>query len=161
MAIKPKRQLNERRSIDPWVIYFLIHGHVPKDAPEINRYSAFQLESDAQRQRNIWDDVKSDLLKKFIKDHPCCRPWAWWKLDTPERRQQTGGSGDGWTPGMAMDYEGLPKYWQLDWNKENPPTFESEAAYLERHGLLSPVERGFLTKHSELLEPELIEFDES
>lgn len=81
-------------------------------------------------------------------------------MDAPEPRQQLSVSGNGWTPGMAIDSEGLPKYCQLDWDKKNPPTFESEAAYLSRHGLLTPVERGFLEKNPELLEPKQLEFDE-
>jgi len=36
---------------------------------------------------------------------------------------------------------------------EDPPRFESEAAYLERHGLLSPAELRYLEKHPELAEP--------
>jgi len=42
----------------------------------------------------------------------------------------------------------------------NPPIFESEAAYLERHDFLTPTEKTYLKKYPELLEPEKIEFDE-
>lgn len=40
----------------------------------------------------------------------------------------------------------------------DPPRFESQAAYLNRHGLLTPAELAFLEKHPDLLEPEKIEF---
>ncbi len=43
---------------------------------------------------------------------------------------------------------------------ENPPTFESETAYLERNGLLTAGEKIYLKKHLELLEPEKVEFDD-
>ena len=42
----------------------------------------------------------------------------------------------------------------------DPPTFESEAAYLSRHGLLTKEEKAYLKKHPELLEPEAVVFDE-
>lgn len=40
---------------------------------------------------------------------------------------------------------------------DNPPIFESEAAYLERHNLLTEAEKKYLAKHPEHLEPEKIE----
>lgn len=45
-------------------------------------------------------------------------------------------------------------------NPENPPCFESIAAYLLRHNLLTPFELKHLEKHPELLEPEKVEFEE-
>jgi hypothetical protein len=43
---------------------------------------------------------------------------------------------------------------------EDPPTFESETAYLQRHGLLTPAEVRHLAAHPELLAPEPVVFDE-
>lgn len=48
------------------------------------------------------------------------------------------------------DFEGLA----IDPN--DPPTYESQAAYLQRHGLLTKDERAHLGKNPELLEPEAI-----
>lgn len=45
------------------------------------------------------------------------------------------------------------------YDKNNPPIFESEAVYLERLNLLTPIEKVFLTEHPELMEPEIIEFE--
>lgn len=42
---------------------------------------------------------------------------------------------------------------------ENPPVFESETAYLQRHGLLTDAEKKFLEKHPELMDPEKIEIE--
>ncbi|MRR56372.1 MAG: hypothetical protein EG822_18045 [Deltaproteobacteria bacterium] len=42
----------------------------------------------------------------------------------------------------------------------DPPTFESEAAYLSRHGLLTKEEKAYLKKFPKLLEPEAVVFDE-
>jgi hypothetical protein len=42
----------------------------------------------------------------------------------------------------------------------DPPTYESEAEYLRRHNLLTPAEIRHLEIHPELLEPEVVTFDE-
>lgn len=67
--------------------------------------------------------------------------------------------------GRSKDIHGKPigtKYKEGDFkgvaiDPNDPPTFESEAAYLDRHGLLTPEEKRHLEKHPELLEPEEIE----
>ena len=42
----------------------------------------------------------------------------------------------------------------------DPPEFESEAAYLQRHDLLTPQEKKYLASHPELLEPEKVTFED-
>jgi hypothetical protein len=54
---------------------------------------------------------------------------------------------DGDFEGIAIDPDDLP-------------TFESEASYLQRHGLLTPEEKKYLAKHQELMEPEKIKLEE-
>ncbi len=65
--------------------------------------------------------------------------------------------------GRAKDIHGKP----IGNNKEgdfeglaidptDPPTFESQAAYLKRHGLLTTEEKRHLGKHPELLKPEAV-----
>jgi hypothetical protein len=46
-------------------------------------------------------------------------------------------------------------------DENNPPVFESEAAYLARHHLLSDSEKKHLVMHPELLEPEIVEIFEA
>jgi hypothetical protein len=45
-------------------------------------------------------------------------------------------------------------------DSEDPPTFESEAAYLDRYGLLSETEKRWLEKHPELMGPEVVTNDD-
>ena len=45
-------------------------------------------------------------------------------------------------------------------DRNDPPTFESEAAYLQRHDLLTPQEKKYLASHRKLLEPEIVAFDD-
>lgn len=47
------------------------------------------------------------------------------------------------------------RYWEFDAPGERLPG-ESQAAYLDRHGLLTKEEKTYLRKHPELLEPEAI-----
>jgi len=62
---------------------------------------------------------------------------------------------------------GIPESWVDEFFKkegfagevidpENPPTFESETAYLDRHGFLSIEEKKYLAKHPEKMEPEIV-----
>lgn len=118
----------------------------------------FGLAGSEDRLKVVWDTVKTKLLRDWIKEHPCSRPFAFWLL-ADERRKKISGSG-GWTCGMMIDAEGLPKYWQLEWNKNWPQNFESQAAFLKRNGLLSDTEKAYLEKHPGLLKPERIEFEE-
>ena len=51
-----------------------------------------------------------------------------------------------------------PTFAEID--DADPPVFESEAAYLRRHRLLTPAERVHLKAHPELLVPEVVVFDD-
>ena len=37
--------------------------------------------------RHAWDDLKDRLLVEWIDLRPCCRPWAWWRWDSPSPYQ--------------------------------------------------------------------------
>ncbi len=132
---------------------YLLSGERKNSDAEI-----FRLAASEDRLQAAWDTAKDEILRKWIKEHPCTRPFIFWLLAT-EKRKKVSGSG-GWRPGMAIDTDGLPKYWQLSWSKKTPPSFESQAVYLERHKLLSESEQIYLKQHPELLKPEKVEFDE-
>jgi len=53
----------------------------------------------------------------------------------------------------AGDFKGVP----ID--PDDPPTFEAEAVYLERHGLLTTAERAYLKKHPKLMKLEKVTED--
>ncbi len=63
-----------------------------------------------------------------------------------------------WPPGSGHYKEGDFKGVAIDPN--DPPQFESEAAYLRRYGFLSEAEKKYLARHPELLEPEKLTFEE-
>ena len=70
-------------------------------------------------------------------------------------------------PGRAKDIHGNPigtRYHEghfkgLAPDPDDPPVFESEAAYLQRHDLLTESEKEYLKSHPELLEPEVIDLE--
>ena len=71
------------------------------------------------------------------------RPSMWWFAEAPAPRRQVGGIGvPAWIeqPAIMPEYAlGIPASWA--WiDPRDPPAYESQAAYLRRHGLLAPSE---------------------
>jgi hypothetical protein len=99
----------------------------------------------------------------------------------PELRLRLGGIGDPEFEHLAVVPEieyGLPVYFLDNWSvlyynhapgsftgkaidPLDPPRYESQAAFLERHGLLTAQEQKYLEKAPELLTPETITTDEA
>lgn len=165
--VREKRKMkNHIGNID---IYFLEHGTV-EGGPAHDDFELF-LKTD-EEWKNLWTEQRDKILESWIREHPCSRPWAWWKFDAPEPRRRIGGVG---TPShevlsVAPCYEfGLPTGWigefeerhfenckGLGINVNDPPIFESQATYLNRHGLLTESEKKYLQRNLELLESEKI-----
>jgi hypothetical protein len=114
--------------------------------------------------RGYGDALRPSL--EWIKESPGTRPSVWWTVESPEPRRRLGGTGQ---PGSRHMYHGVPASWSWPLPAEyvgkfiggpppcdpnDPPTFESQATYLRRHGLLFPGERDRLT--AEDFEPEPI-----
>lgn len=114
----------------------------------------------------LWEAHKADVLAEFIRKNPGRRPALWWEFDSPEPlRRRLGGTGDpvhGVPPrcGIPAEWEAPPwpgrqgGPWGTPPNPRDPPRFESQAAYLDRHGLLTPAERRKLTAAD--FEPEIL-----
>jgi hypothetical protein len=133
----------------------------------------YSLQGDAARQacglsaRELVERYGDQFLAEYIADHPGQRPHWWWAFNVldngqPLRRQRIGGVGV--THGDDHFSYGIPTGWvtRMDQTEErtwpgkpfhpgpavdpaNPPIFESQAAYLDRHGLLMAGERKRLT----------------
>ena len=148
-----KKQIARKRKtvISDNVRNFLLTGERAKGDVKV-----FKLAQSPKQIRAVWAAVRNDILPEFIRDNLCIRPYAFWIAEAPERRRKVAGSGDGWTPGTAMDSDGTPKYWQIDWDKNDGPCFESQALFLKRHGLLTTTEKQYLKEHKELLQPDQI-----
>lgn len=132
--------------------------------------ATFTMLGDAHQLRTVWSTVGRQFLADWVQAHPCTRPWPWWELEAPEPRRRTGGSGVALHSVLAV----APCYrWQIPtaWvrrdhakllgvgpavDPEDPPRHESQAAYLQRLGLLSTEERHYLSTHPELLTDEIL-----
>jgi hypothetical protein len=125
--------------------------------------SSLALESSRVLAARVWGAHREQLLRWWIRARPGTRPWAWWALEAPpadgeahrawpqcDPRQRAGGTGvavrDRYPCYLDGGGWGLPVSWiAATLDPADPPRFESEPAYLRRHGLLLPPERRRLT----------------
>jgi hypothetical protein len=119
----------------------------------------------------LWREFEAQLLNSWVLDRPGSRPRLWWRHIAPEaRRERLGGIGCPiWEAGLAYApafTRGVPRHWLARehlriWpeitappvDPADPPTFEAEATYLRRHGLLLPGERERLSRSGFRPEP--------
>lgn len=132
---------------------------------------------DDEKVKAAWESVGADLTAECIKRSPGSRPWAWWRFDAPEPRRRVGGRGTlrnevfaGWKIALVF---GVPRHitnWingadvrvgadAIPLDPKNPPTFESQATFLRRLGLLVSGEERRITAAA--WEPEAIVFEAS
>src|SRR5262245_43132117 len=114
----------------------------------------------------LWPSVRERILEDWIRERPGTRPSYWWLHDAPdmavaelvdhgwdcasfapklkEPRLRVGGVEqtvwERFPAVVPVFVRGIPKDWDSV-DPTNPPRFESESAYLDRHGLLDPGER--------------------
>jgi hypothetical protein len=103
----------------------------PAEVPKLRLFVDYLLKAD-------WEAVRDELLEAWIQREPGTRPWAWWRFEMPkdkrgqpDYRRHVGGSG---REGAFVQDFGIRGC--FDCSATNPPLVESEAAYLQRHGLL-------------------------
>jgi hypothetical protein len=154
-----------RPDVPAWLIDdFFTRGDYPSDD-----FDAFLLadvihEAPRQQLEALWAAHREHVLAAWIRQRPGTRPYAWWVFDAPradepwpwwrertcDPRQRVGGTGQAWRDrprdphGAYFDPGafGLPTTWEPEsFDPSDPPLFESEAAYLERHALLAAGER--------------------
>jgi hypothetical protein len=99
----------------------------------------------------LWAQHRAEVLEYWTAARPGSRPSGWWRWDAPGLRQRVGGVGEPWQ--VRDTAYGVATIWNIGrhqnlWanpppapDPSNPPTCESEATFLDRHGLLLPGER--------------------
>jgi hypothetical protein len=114
--------------------------------------------TDYDEMRRAWEELRHELLPRFIAEHPGQRPFAWWKFDAPERRQRTDNVVHGFddrvrrkhVEDVARKYPGFKGVaYKLYYGRPGclcvrddfTAQYETEAAYLHRLGLLTDAER--------------------
>jgi hypothetical protein len=122
--------------------HFFLHG---------NRYN--RAGSNAE---SLWLSAADEIVTAWIKEHPGTRPACWWRYSAPRTPDQTGAhrfprvetrlvlSGHAVNAHATAGAYGVP---QLHMRRRRLPVplVESQAAYLQRHGLLTASETSRLT----------------
>jgi hypothetical protein len=88
-----------------------------------------------------WHRVRRDVLADWIAKRPGTRPLAWWRYEAPAPMRRIV-QGAGHPPGGDPLLYGWPENLR---DRSNHVAIESEAAYLDRHGLLAPEEKAALS----------------
>ena len=108
--------------------------------------------------REMWQRYRDEVLVDWVEQLPGIRPHQWWFFEAPraplgtlpgwwcdgkisDPRRHLRGSG---RPQLISQVCGVATTWH-GVDEGNPPFVESQAAYLERHGLFLPGERDRLT----------------
>jgi len=90
--------------------------------------------------RAAWESIAEEICDHWQADFPGTRPPCWWTYSAPEqsRRQLSGGGQPAWIEFAMVPFFhcGLPQAWD-GFKPDDPPTFESQASFLQRHGLLA------------------------
>lgn len=154
MPRKPYKSVQKKANED-WMVEVLLLGYCMTAKGEKNYRRGLTVWDPPLP---VWADVEAELLPGWIKEHPCTRPWAWWKEAAQgSPRLRTGGSGR--RERNAPFEFGVPSdVWWKDVDPDNPPVYESQATYLQRHGFLTEAEKKWLAQHPEALEPEDVKY---
>jgi hypothetical protein len=108
---------------------------------------------------DLWDRHGKAIVAQHIKAKPCTRPTGWWYCEGPqEYRRMVAGKGSG---EHGPSRPGVPYWMRIQCfekiDADDPPMVESAAAFLKRHGVLTPTELKHLDLHPELLNPVVCE----
>jgi hypothetical protein len=149
-----RKRIRRQSQAQPWQTEFLLYGYytLPSGKRSIIKTLLY-----GEAPLPNWEDVRGELLPAWIKEHPCTRPFSWWEEEAPEARRRAGAS----EPEQCLYLKfGVPasSTWWAGINPDDPLAYESQAAYLQRHNLLTTAEKKWLAQHPEALEPERIEY---
>lgn len=160
MPTNRKKIVRHRRApVSGCIEAYLLYGTAPGPDEE-GTFELFILRRDKKKLKAAWEGARERLLTEWVKQSPGTRPHGWWLFDAPRDpeamkgtawegtlpipRRRIGGKGTAMSevfPGIIPRYErGIPSSWHTI-DEEDPPEYESEAAYLERHGLLTETEK--------------------
>ena len=153
LATRPKLEISDG-------LWAYLNDQAIPDGDSETKFAIILLEAgDCEALRELWGRARGEVITGWLRDHPGTRPAVWWRLDAPRQLLGTHGgcffdgklqqprkqlSGAGCDASAISAYmpsykSGLPKCW-AGREEGDPPVFESQAAYLQRHGLLTPHE---------------------
>lgn len=138
-------RLRQRRAIREYLPGHresLLHGHTFRAAPGFDNIDDdifAPIDAACPAVKQAWVDLRAELLPEHVRGCPGTRPWGWWQFDAPERlRRVLGGTllpirDDQVAFGRTKVFSGA--------NINDQPVWESQPAFLARHGLLTDTER--------------------
>jgi hypothetical protein len=115
----PLRRTTAKRNksqLSPEVKQYLIDGIIPDSIED--EWLFFSLSTDMEALRDVWEEVKDEVLKEWIGDYPGTRPWCWWRFEAKEQRARVGGRGDALQDKLNYKPQfsfGVPVGWVNDW----------------------------------------------
>ena len=115
--------------------------------PSETRWSVFSFLNDPSAQKTYWTANRAEILRDWIKARPGSRPQAWWDFDAPGYRQRltTKGPSNEALRECSTNDAGIPCHYDDPHEiEQDRPIFESQAAFLERHGLMTQTEKSRL-----------------
>lgn len=163
MPTKRQRRSHRRRQpITPTAVAFLNDKPMPDDGNEWEdsalRYNHAALSADLWQggcAAVLWAEHGTEVMVAWVKARPGTRPSQWWRFSAPrqadqghgrrhwpliETRQHVSGTGTVDDRQNCARY-GVPRFDYQSRPPRKPRIIEAQAAYLDRHGLLSGEER--------------------
>lgn len=138
----------------PWQTEYMLTGYYMTRSGEKARTKVYTVWGDGFDAKISWPQCRDELLPGFIREFPCQRPFSWWDYDAPEPRRRVGGTGGISESRYSTEFgTPAPNTWWAGINPDDPPTFQSQSSFLQRHNLLTAPEQKFLKQHPELLKP--------
>lgn len=150
--------------LDPTAVFMarINDAPLPEGADELDEYDYHYCASQGHHQHKqfvaLWMAQREEVLAGWIHSSPGTRPSTWWVLDAPRLTEIPPGYG-AWVlrhaihlrarvGGQGRPYNkvntgsnapfGIPSHWSPEgFDRNDPPTFESQASYLRRLGLLA------------------------
>jgi len=174
MSAKPENPLRRNTTPPAWKLRFFEVGILDR-IPEFDAYYIgsdwlYHMALDPDPVKIEWVRSRKKILESWLSNHPGTRPYAWWCFEAPGNRLRVGGTGT--AKHDVLQYAatcvfGIPRYWILPQDTgiltrpgfkgkpldaNDPPLYESQTTYLERHGLLTEFEKTALPDNARDLE---------
>jgi hypothetical protein len=140
MPVK-RRRSKRRGDIDPAEWSYLLDEPMPDDTWGSMAYFALDVDASG-RTTTIWSTHGDAAVKEYARNNPGKRPRLWWLYNAPEQRRRLSDTPMPWEPvwgkASCLHVNRFERGIPCDADEDD---FETEAAYLERLGLLLTGER--------------------
>ena len=142
-----RRYQARHEALSEWHIHALLNGQC---------YGGVFENGDRETMKEAWSHYRGELLPRFTKDHPGCRPWAWWEFESKAPRRLVSGK---W-PSTIATPASYPEGFSFgivslvnDYDHQRPDEWELQREYLERLKLLTAEEkRGLKARDNQPIE---------